>query len=997
MLRQLNYKENRSVGQTRGASKKAAFYLRLLFAAAVFFIVFVIASDQRERSNLVKITNDNNSGIASSSQTPPRPVKLTIFNGASNDIFKFLLPTAQAQGVDTLRTSGLDNTAGLDNISNINLPQTDIRVFIARLINIALSFLGIILLGLVVYGGWLWMTSEGEPEKINQAKAIFKNAAIGLIIILSAFAIVNFVLRALLGGGGGGGGRPEPQYDVGVAALGDGIIESHYPARGQTDVPRNTIIIITFKEELNPNTICDISQNTDLAKCDGDDLRTGNIAIFPTVNGAELNEDADDAANSSKVVPAKVSSNDNKTFIFRPDQFLGSQNQEQWYGVRLNEDNLQKKNGDDVDLGIQNYYQWKFQVSTRLDLTPPQVQSVFPQPDNQADTRITANTARQAAWTITVNSAPNYYRASSAQIASGSDIDAVDAELVGQYQNCRGSDRVQFLVGTAGTSQQLALVLQGTTNIQTLTGESVIVNQVANIGCGLTVQFKVDPTTLSRRELKIAVEEGQSGDKITVAGREYTFGREINSNNALAANIANAFRDNETVSASVRGQVVTLTAKTDRFPGRAGNDLEITTSNSTALNIQHTPGQDRQEGYTTQDRPDEPRNAIIQINFNEAMNPIQLQGEANSEIKNYLKVQCVPSPSYNCTGEGIIDDAGVKYLDGIFSISNIYKTVEFKTKTECGQNSCGEAMYCLPPLANVKVWVKAASLTSCSSDEACSQTAGTQLNFGTCSGNATTPGVCQQQANNQTINYPQASIPPNGAMDAASNSLDGNRNNNAEGSRSDFNENSPESLEYTTGILFGDNFTWSFWTSDKIDLASPVIESVKSGALDLVSVENNAGRQVTGAGVREPVKISFNKLMSSSSLKPGRNYPNDYYFNPDPAAPKVQREYFIFMNFSSVPLGYWVSKMDSDASTPLDGFADKTAAVIDHTILSDNGAYSFVAGSGAKDIYQNCYNPAKDSGAGGSQCNGDTMGPGDSCCKGIIKIEGGQGEKCYKF
>jgi len=93
-----------------------------------------------------------------------------------------------------------------------------------------------------------------------------------------------------------------------------------------------------------------------------------------------------------------------------------------------------------------------------------------------------------------------------------------------------------------------------------------------------------------------------------------------------------------------------------------------------------------------------------------------------------------------------------------------------------------------------------------------------------------------------------------------------------------------------------------------------------------------------------------------------------------------------------------VSKMDSDASTPLDGFADKTAAVIDHTILSDNGAYSFVAGSGAKDIYQNCYNPASDSSGDwqtstGSQCSG-TMGAGDSCCKGIKDTTPG---KCYKF
>lgn len=96
----------------------------------------------------------------------------------------------------------------------LGMPATDIRVIAARIIRTALGFLGIVALVLILYGGFVWMTAGGNEENIQKAKKILVNAAIGLIIILSAYAIASFVIRALTqattggGGGGGEGGGP---------------------------------------------------------------------------------------------------------------------------------------------------------------------------------------------------------------------------------------------------------------------------------------------------------------------------------------------------------------------------------------------------------------------------------------------------------------------------------------------------------------------------------------------------------------------------------------------------------------------------------------------------------------------------------------------------------------------------------------------------------------------------------------------------------------------
>ncbi len=105
---------------------------------------------------------------------------------------------AFAQVVDP--TSGLESFAEAAGFTS----QGDLTVIIARLIRTAISFLGILAVVFVLYGGFLYMTAGGNDDKVKRAKKVFTSAIIGLVIVLSAFAIVQFVLSQLTSALGGG-------------------------------------------------------------------------------------------------------------------------------------------------------------------------------------------------------------------------------------------------------------------------------------------------------------------------------------------------------------------------------------------------------------------------------------------------------------------------------------------------------------------------------------------------------------------------------------------------------------------------------------------------------------------------------------------------------------------------------------------------------------------------------------------------------------------------
>lgn len=76
---------------------------------------------------------------------------------------------------------------------------TDAADLAGNVIGAFFSVLGIIFLGYTIYGGWIWMSARGDEQRVTEAKTIIRNAVIGIIILVGAYAITFFVLTALEG------------------------------------------------------------------------------------------------------------------------------------------------------------------------------------------------------------------------------------------------------------------------------------------------------------------------------------------------------------------------------------------------------------------------------------------------------------------------------------------------------------------------------------------------------------------------------------------------------------------------------------------------------------------------------------------------------------------------------------------------------------------------------------------------------------------------------
>ena len=86
---------------------------------------------------------------------------------------------------------------GYDDLSATNLGTRSLRDTIAGVINIALGFLGILAVVFIIWGGLNVMTSGGNSDKTGKGKDAIVAGVIGLVIILTAYAISRFVLGSL--------------------------------------------------------------------------------------------------------------------------------------------------------------------------------------------------------------------------------------------------------------------------------------------------------------------------------------------------------------------------------------------------------------------------------------------------------------------------------------------------------------------------------------------------------------------------------------------------------------------------------------------------------------------------------------------------------------------------------------------------------------------------------------------------------------------------------
>ena len=336
-------------------------------------------------------------------------------------------------GIDT--TSGTPDNFGVSQVGqNINVATPangDLRVLIVRIINVILGFLGLVAVCIVLYAGYLWMTSQGNEEVVAAAKKMLVNGAIGLVIILSAYGVTSYILRSLLAAINGQGNtsdtNPPIIHTYAFSGSLGSIIKDHYPRRDQRDVPRNTSIVVTFGVPVNPASLIENSNRT----CWKED-HTGPTTQCKTTSGAvassqtpldqiadpyygdctdvngdttlSMQSECDRLITKNVIVdeqskfPATGSPDETVgvsaaalttydtdrnafTFVFRPFEYLGSATEDVNYRVRLTTSLTRADTGKSVfETQFSSGYTWDFTTSNILDLAPPHVVDVYPQP-----------------------------------------------------------------------------------------------------------------------------------------------------------------------------------------------------------------------------------------------------------------------------------------------------------------------------------------------------------------------------------------------------------------------------------------------------------------------------------------------------------------------------------------------------------------------------------------------------------------------------------------
>lgn len=76
--------------------------------------------------------------------------------------------------------------------------ETGLEAIISNVIKILLSFIGALFLILTIRGGYQWMTAGGNDDAVGEAKKRIINGLLGMLVILIAYLITDFVLGLVI-------------------------------------------------------------------------------------------------------------------------------------------------------------------------------------------------------------------------------------------------------------------------------------------------------------------------------------------------------------------------------------------------------------------------------------------------------------------------------------------------------------------------------------------------------------------------------------------------------------------------------------------------------------------------------------------------------------------------------------------------------------------------------------------------------------------------------
>lgn len=101
----------------------------------------------------------------------------------------------RALAIDT--SSGASGGSVPKTIDPGNIPTVSGGDLVQDVLNIVYFIVGIVAVGMIIYAGIQYLTANGEPGKAKKAMDTIIFSVVGLIVVIAAFAITNFVINQL--------------------------------------------------------------------------------------------------------------------------------------------------------------------------------------------------------------------------------------------------------------------------------------------------------------------------------------------------------------------------------------------------------------------------------------------------------------------------------------------------------------------------------------------------------------------------------------------------------------------------------------------------------------------------------------------------------------------------------------------------------------------------------------------------------------------------------
>lgn len=84
-----------------------------------------------------------------------------------------------------------------EKVSSLNEGFTSKEDFVQKIVDLAVPLRLRVLLFYWGYGGYLLISSQGSPDKLQEARSVITNAIIGLLVVLLCVAILLLISRSL--------------------------------------------------------------------------------------------------------------------------------------------------------------------------------------------------------------------------------------------------------------------------------------------------------------------------------------------------------------------------------------------------------------------------------------------------------------------------------------------------------------------------------------------------------------------------------------------------------------------------------------------------------------------------------------------------------------------------------------------------------------------------------------------------------------------------------